>query len=122
MRIRLAAAEGSSTTAADGEAPAGTLLRLPSDVVRQVAAFTFAAPTSKSCSIMYDGQKKRRDALEGELDVELAAWLQIALLELLVQLLTVGDRLDFVGLAVNNVHDLDHELICLLNSNATTRG
>ena len=36
MRIRLAAAEKSST-AADGEAPAGTLLRLPSDVVRQVA-------------------------------------------------------------------------------------
>ena len=65
MRIRLAAAEGSSTTAADGEAPAGTLLRLPSDVVRQVAAFTFAAPSSKSCTIMYDGQKKRRDALEG---------------------------------------------------------
>ena len=65
LRIRLAAAEGSSTTAADGEAPAGTLLRLPSDVVRQVAAFTFAAPSSKSCSIIYDGQKKRRDALEG---------------------------------------------------------
>ena len=67
MRNRLAAAEGSSTTAADGEAPAGTLLRLPSDVVRQVAAFTFAAPSQKSCSIEYDGQKKRRDALEGSL-------------------------------------------------------
>ena len=65
MRIRSTAAEGSSTTSTDGEAPAGTLLRLPSDVVRQVAAFTFAAPSSKSCSIMYDGQKKRRDALEG---------------------------------------------------------
>ena len=65
MRSRLAAAEGSSTTAADGEAPAGTLLRLPSDVVRLVGAFTFTAPSSKSCSIMYDGQKKRRDALEG---------------------------------------------------------
>ena len=67
MRNRLAAAEGSSTTAADGEAPAGTLLRLPSDVVRQVAAFTFAAPSQKSCSIEYDGQEKRRDALEGSL-------------------------------------------------------
>ena len=65
MRLRLAADDGTSTTAADGEAPAGTLLRLPSDVVRQVAAFTFAAPTSKSCSIMYDGQRKRRDGLEG---------------------------------------------------------
>ena len=65
MRIRSTAAENSSTTSTDGEAPAGTLLRLPSDVVRQVAAFTFAAPSSKSCSIMYDGQKKRRDALEG---------------------------------------------------------
>ena len=65
MRIRSTAAEGFSTTSTDGEAPAGTLLRLPSDVVRQVAAFTFAAPSSKSCSIMYDGQKKRRDALEG---------------------------------------------------------
>ena len=37
MRIRSTAAEGSSTTSTDGEAPAGTLLRLPSDVVRQVA-------------------------------------------------------------------------------------
>ena len=62
---RLAAVEGSSTTAADGEAPAGTLLQLPSDVLRKVAVFTFAAPSRKSCSIEYDGQKKRRDALEG---------------------------------------------------------
>jgi hypothetical protein len=62
---RLATAEGSSTTAADEEAPPGTLLQLPSDVVRKVAAFTFAAPSRKSCSIEFDGQKKRRDALEG---------------------------------------------------------
>ena len=62
---RLAAVEGSSTTAADGEAPAGTLLQLPSDVLRKVAVFTFAAPSRKTCSIEYDGQKKRRDALEG---------------------------------------------------------
>ena len=54
-----------STTAANEEAPMGTLLQLPSDVVRKVAAFTFAAPSRKSCSIEYDGQKKRRDALEG---------------------------------------------------------
>ena len=27
--------------------------------------FTFAAPSRKMCSIEYDGQKKRRDALEG---------------------------------------------------------
>ena len=58
-------AEVSSTTAAGGEAPAGTLLQLPSDVVRKVAAFTFAAPSRKSCSVEFDGQKKRRDALEG---------------------------------------------------------
>ncbi len=62
---RLAAVEGSSTNAADEDAPAGTLLQLPSDVVRKVAAFTFAAPSRKSCSIEFDGQKKRRDALEG---------------------------------------------------------
>ena len=43
------------------------LEKLPSDVVRKVAAFTFAAPSKKSCSIEYDGQKKRRDALEGSL-------------------------------------------------------
>ena len=45
----------------------GTMLleKLPSDVVRKVSAFTFAAPSKKSCSIEYDGQKKRRDALEG---------------------------------------------------------
>ena len=47
-------AEVSSTTAAGSEAPAGTLLQLPSDVVRKVAAFTFAVP-SQSCSIEYDG-------------------------------------------------------------------
>ena len=41
------------------------LEKLPSDVVRKVSAFTFAAPSKKSCSIEYDGQKKRRDALEG---------------------------------------------------------
>ena len=58
-------AEVSSTTAAGGEAPTGTLLQLPSDVVRKVAAFTFAAPSRKSCSIEFDGQKKRRDALKG---------------------------------------------------------
>ena len=58
-------AEVSSTTAAGGEAPSGTLLQLPSDVVRKVAAFTFAAPSRKSCSIEFDGQKKRRDALKG---------------------------------------------------------
>ena len=43
------------------------LEKLPSDVVRKVSAFTFAAPSKKSCSIEYDGQKKRRDALEGSL-------------------------------------------------------
>ncbi len=41
------------------------LEKLPSDVVRKVSAFTFAAPSRKTCSIEYDGQKKRRDALEG---------------------------------------------------------
>ena len=41
------------------------LEKLPSDVVRKVAAFTFAAPSKKTCSIEYDGQKKRRDALKG---------------------------------------------------------
>ena len=58
-------AEVSSTTAAGGEAPTGTLLQLPSDVVRKVAALNFAAPSRKSCSIEFDGQKKRRDALKG---------------------------------------------------------
>lgn len=38
---------------------------LPSAIMRKVAAFTFAAPSQKSCSVEYDGQKKRHDVLEG---------------------------------------------------------
>ena len=58
-------ADNTSSTAANKETTADNLLQLPSDVLRKVAAFTFAAPSKKSCSIEYDGQKKRRDALEG---------------------------------------------------------
>ena len=58
-------ADNTSSTAANKETTADNLLQLPSDVLRKVASFTFAAPSKKSCSIEYDGQKKRRDALEG---------------------------------------------------------
>ena len=58
-------ADRTSSTAANKETTADNLLQLPSDVLRKVASFTFAAPSKKSCSIEYDGQKKRRDALEG---------------------------------------------------------
>ena len=58
-------ADNTSSTAANKETTADNLLQLPSDVLRKVAAFTFAAPSRKSCSIEFDGQKKRRDALEG---------------------------------------------------------
>ena len=58
-------ADRTSSTAANKETTADNLLQLPSDVLRKVAAFTFAAPSRKSCSVEFDGQKKRRDALEG---------------------------------------------------------
>ena len=58
-------ADNTSSTAANKETTADNLLQLPSDVLRKVAAFTFAAPSRKSCSVEFDGQKKRRDALEG---------------------------------------------------------
>jgi len=76
MRIRSTAADGSSTTSTDGEAPAGTLLRLPSDVVREQIADAQAeppkqqedaAPFSRGVAIAEIILKKRANEAGGQL-------------------------------------------------------